>query len=151
MSRFAKFAAVGMAAAIALSIGPASAQDAKPEEILKMRQGIFQAVRMNFGPLGGVARGNTAFGPEAVERAEALAALAKVAAQGFPAGSDNIPGSNTKPAAFQDASFGEKMEAFGAEAAKLAQLGQAGDEAGFKAQIAAVGGSCKACHDSFRN
>ena len=36
------------------------------------------------------------------------------------------------------------------EAAKLAELADAGDAEGFAAQVKSVGGTCKGCHDDFR-
>ena len=38
-----------------------------------------------------------------------------------------------------------------ADAAKLQQVANAKDEAGLKAQVQAIGKTCKACHDGYRS
>ena len=48
------------------------------------------------------------------------------------------------------AKFTAAGEKFQAEAAKLAQVARAGDMAALKAQFNATAGTCKACHDDFR-
>lgn len=129
--------------------GVAHAQ-AKPEETLKMRQGLFQAIKTNFGPIGAVAKGEAPLSADTAARAENLAALAKIAPMGFPAGSENIAGGKTKPEAWQKAEFKAGFEALQAESAKLAEVAKGGDVNALKAQVGAVGKTCKACHDSFR-
>jgi cytochrome c556 len=44
--------------------------------------------------------------------------------------------------------LGGKLET---EMAKLAAFANAGDADGFKKQFGAVGGTCKSCHDDFKN
>lgn len=52
----------------------------------------------------------------------------------------------TKAAEFKDAA-----DKFQSEAGKLAVVAKSGDEAGMKAQLGAVGKSCKACHETFKS
>lgn len=71
----------------------------------------------------------------------------------FPKGSGPEAGFKTKakpaiwaePAKFSTAGSNLKVQA-----AKLASLSAAGDLAATKAQVRAVGGTCKSCHDSYR-
>lgn len=137
------------AAALTLTAGIAHAQ-MKPEEVLKARQGLFQAVKMNFGPLKAVAEGSAPLDAAAVAKAENLAALTKIIPATFAKGTESIPGSNTKPEAWTSADFGKGAEMFQMEAAKLAEAAKAGNQDAFKAQFAAVGKTCKSCHDNFK-
>ncbi|MDG2535673.1 cytochrome c [Sphingomonas sp. HITSZ_GF] len=96
----------------------------------------------------GVERGDDpktlAFAARALSRwASALPGL-------FPAGS-TAPDSDALPAIWSDrAGFEAKAADYAAATAKLADLAKAGDKPGFAAQFAAVGATCKACHDSYR-
>lgn len=142
------------AAAFAVALGaaaPALANGAKPEEVLKMRQGLWQAVKANFGPLVAIAKGEAQPGAQTAQQAENLAALAKIVPMSFGPGSENIPNARTKPEAFTSADFAKGAQMFQAETAKLADAAKAGSLDGIKAQAGAVGKTCKTCHDSFRN
>ncbi|TJY61068.1 cytochrome c [Sinimarinibacterium sp. CAU 1509] len=71
----------------------------------------------------------------------------------FPAGSGPESGAKTEAKAEiwqQPELFAEKREKLVVEAGKFAALADAGDAAGFAEQVKAVGGSCKGCHDTFR-
>src|SRR3954470_11379800 len=68
----------------------------------------------------------------------------------FPAGSAG-PDSHALPAIWQNkADFIAKANAFGDSAAQLKQLADAGDAAGFAAQVAVVQRGCGACHSLYR-
>lgn len=82
--------------------------------------------------------------------ARSLAAWAKAIPGMFPAGSA-AANSDALPAIWSDrAGFEAKAADYAAATAKLADLAKAGDKPGFAAQFAVVGGTCKACHDSYR-
>ena len=71
----------------------------------------------------------------------------------FPKGSGPEAGVKTeaKPDIWSDAAgFAAAADRFKTEAAKFDQLAQAGDLDAVKADVRAVGGSCKNCHDKFR-
>ena len=69
----------------------------------------------------------------------------------FPAGTGpEVTGAHThaKPGVWTDReTFNTKLTALQTEAAKLAAVT---DAAGFKAQFGPTGGTCKSCHDTFR-
>jgi cytochrome c556 len=68
----------------------------------------------------------------------------------FPDGSTG-PDSHALPAIWENkADFEAKANAFGDAAARLKQLSDAGDSAGFKAQAAVVANGCNACHSLYR-
>jgi cytochrome c556 len=70
----------------------------------------------------------------------------------FPQGSGPDAGkTDALPAIWQNrGDFEAKAKALETESAKLLQLAQAGDEAGFKGQFPAVGRTCGGCHENYR-
>ncbi|MET1112883.1 MAG: cytochrome c [Allosphingosinicella sp.] len=68
----------------------------------------------------------------------------------FPDGSEG-PDSRALPALWANkADFQAKAKAFGDASARLAELAQAGDTAGFAAQAKAVSQGCNGCHSLYR-
>ncbi len=129
---------------------PAFADGLKPEEQLKMRQGLWQAVKMNFGPLAAIAKGEAQPGANTAAQGENLAALAKIVPTTFGPGSENLPNARTKPQAFTSADFASGAKMFAEASAKLAEAAKSGDAGAIKAEVGAVGKLCKNCHDDFR-
>jgi cytochrome c556 len=71
----------------------------------------------------------------------------------FPKGSGVESGTKTdaKAEVWTDAAgFAAAANRLQVETSKLQALGAAGDLTGFKAQVRAVGGACKNCHDTYR-
>jgi cytochrome c556 len=148
MKKFTKVALLAGAIAVA---GAAIAQP-KPENFVKQRQSALNLLGWYFGPLGAVAKGEKPFDKEdAVRRTTNLVALSKMPWEGFVAGTEKVGNTKAMPAVWtNNAKFkelGGKMET---EMATLAQLANAGDADGFKKQFGVVGGTCKACHDDFK-
>jgi len=122
----------------------------KPDEALKMRQGLFQAVKMNFGPIGAFAQGKGDLPADAAAKAENLVALAKILPMAFAKGTENLPHSDTKAEAFTSADFLKGFAMLEEASAKLAVAAKASDADGIKAAVGGVGKTCKGCHDNFR-
>lgn len=138
-------------AAIAVATS-AHAQSIKPEEAVKMRQGLMTAIKWQFAPMGAVVKGEAEFGQDMVARAVNLAALSKVAPQGFPADSDMVPNTKAKADIWEKPErFQAAMATLQAETAKLAEIARSGDEGSFKKQFLAVNQACKDCHETFRS
>lgn len=134
-----------------VSVAGAAYAQAKPEDLLKYRQGVMRAVAFQYGPLTGVAKGEAPWSPAMARKAVNLAALAVIAGDVFPPASQNIPHSDAKPEIWSKADdFKKALAAFQAETAKLATLARAGNADAIKAQIPAVGKACGGCHDDFR-
>ncbi|MCA1907204.1 MAG: cytochrome c [Magnetospirillum sp.] len=149
--RFISKAAVAAVFAVTIAgIASQAVAQQKPDEALKMRQGLFQAVKMNFGPIGAFAQGKGALPADAAAKAENVAALARMLPMAFAKGTEALPGSNTKPEAFASADFAKGFGMMEEAATKLAAAAKAGDEAGIKAAVGDVGKTCKGCHDNFR-
>jgi cytochrome c556 len=152
MRLFSKTVIASVLSAVVLaSAGPAMAQAAKPEELLKLRQGLMQAVKSQFGPIAAFAQGKGDLPADAAQRALNLEMLAKLAPIGWGKGTESLPGANTKPEAFaaKSAQFMDGWKAMAVESAKLAEAAKAGPDA-IKAQVPAVGKTCKSCHDELR-
>jgi cytochrome c556 len=150
-SKFKAAMAAFLVGGVLLSAVPAQAQQAKPEELLKMRQGLMQALKSQWVPIAAFAQGKADLPADAADKAANVAAIAKLAPIGWAKGTEALPNSDTKPDAFgaKSAQFMDGWKSLAAEAAKLADAAKAGPDA-LKAQAAATGKQCKACHEEFR-
>ena len=88
----------------------------------------------------------------AVQAATTLSNSSKVIPSAFPQGTGPDAGkTDALPTIWQNwPDFQSKAKAMETESAKLLQLAQAGDEAGFKAQFPNVGKTCGGCHEGYR-
>ena len=145
------FACAAVAATLFTLAAPASAQFAKPEDAIKYRKNALFVMQQNFSRVASMASGRTPFDAKvAAESAETAAYLSKLPWAAFMADTDKgetkaKPEIWKEPAKFKDAS--EKTQA---EMVKLAAASKTGNIDQIKTAVAAVGGSCKACHDAFR-
>lgn len=142
--------AVVMALALGVAAGAALAQ-AKPEQLVKQRQSVMTLQGKYFGPMAAMAQGKAPYNADVVKRNAAfLDNLSRMAWDGFDAGTKVVK-SAALPAIYeQPDKFKEAASRLENEAHKLYTVAQSGDEAAVKAQIGAVGKSCGACHESFR-
>jgi cytochrome c556 len=130
--------------------GSAFAQ-AKPDVLVKQRQAGMTLIGKYFGPLGGMAQGKVPFNAQVVQRnADYLATLSQMPWDGFDPSTANEK-SRAKPELFKETQkVKELIDRFQGEVKKLQSVAKSGDEAAVKAQIGAVGKSCGACHDAYR-
>lgn len=153
MKKTALFAIAGVMAFSGVS-ALADEGGSKVDGQIKYRQAVWTMARTYYGPMGAMAQGKMPFDKAAISQyADVLATLSKLPIDMFPAGSgkgDKVK-TEAKAAIWTDsAKFKEKMTSFQQETGKLAQVAKSGDEKAIKAQIGAVGKSCKACHESFK-
>jgi cytochrome c556 len=127
----------------------AVAQEMKPEEILKARQGLMEAVRMQLGPIVAAAKGG-AITPATAQAAENIVGLAHALKDAYGKGTENLQGSNAKPEAFSDPKFLGGYDKLAEAAAKAAADAKANNAAAMGDDLKAIGGACKGCHDDFR-
>ena len=139
--------ALGLGAAYSL---PAYSQ-AKPDVLVKQRQSAMVLQGKYFGPLNAMAQGKIPYDQAVVTRnAGYLDALARMPWDGF-AASTKGEKSAALPAVFTDSGkFKEAADRLQSEVTKLVSVSKSGDEASVKSQITAVGKSCGACHEDFR-
>ncbi|MCE2999113.1 MAG: c-type cytochrome [Betaproteobacteria bacterium] len=131
---------------------PAFAQ-AKPEDVIKYRQGLYQVVGWQNRTMGSMVKGQAPFDAAEFSRAaEIVSLMAAVAPGAFAPGSDKGAPTRAKPEIWSDAAgFKKAMDTFQAESAKLAQIAKgAKDVDAVRSQYGALVKSCGACHDNFR-
>lgn len=135
-----------------LASGAASAQ-AKPEDVIKFRQGSFQVVGWHMRTLGGMAKGQIPYDQaEFTRNAEIVAMMSTVVPHAFAPGSDKGAQTRARPEIWSDAAgFKKVLDNFQAEATKLAQVAKtAGSVDQVRGQFGALAKSCGACHDNYR-
>jgi cytochrome c556 len=130
--------------------------EVKVSDAVEYRQGIYKAVRWNFGPMGDMVKGKQEFNADEFSRRAAnLAALSKMPLEGFVAGSYNGTYSGSTdalPAIEKDwETFAGIMSDFETNAAALAQAASAGDMDAIRPAFMSVAKTCKSCHDKFKD
>lgn len=144
-----------IAAAVAIVLGAGVAHtvfaQAKPEILLKQRQAVMTLQGKYFGPLAAMAQGKAPYNAAVAQRyAGFLDNLSRMAWDGFDPATKNEK-SRALPAVYDEgAKFKQAATRLENETSKLVSLAAGGDEAAVKAQIGAVGKTCGACHDDFR-
>ena len=143
--------AAALAATLAACSGGEPAAEAPP--VLKERHDNFEAIGDAFKAVRGeLEKDAPDFGAIAAKASEINTLGGKIEGH-FPAGTSVEDGFKTEalPAIW------EKPEEFKAatqklldESAKLAEIAPAGDKEAVGAQVMALGGACKGCHDNFR-
>jgi cytochrome c556 len=138
--------------ASSLLIGGAAAQ-AKPEDAIAYRQGVYKIIGWNFGPMAAMVKGERPYDKEAfAKHAGNVAAVAPMALEGFGPGTDKGANTKAKPEVWSKMDdFKSKMAKMNEEATKLAAVAKTGSFDDIKKQFGATGASCKACHDDYRN
>ena len=130
----------------------AAAQFAKPEDAVKYRKAVFSVTATHFGRMGAMAQGKVPFDAKlAAENAEIVANMAKLPWHAFGEGTETAE-TKAKPEVWkQGAKFKEAADKFQAESVKLVAATKTGKEDAFKAAFTATSGTCKSCHDDFKN
>jgi len=130
-----KVSAWALAALVAATALPASAQFAKSEDAIKYRQGALFVMGQHFGRIGAMANGRVPFDAKAAqENADTVAALAALPWAGFGPGTDKGAPTKAKPGVWtEQAKFQEHADKFQAEAAKLAAAAKTGSLDNLKA------------------
>jgi cytochrome c556 len=145
----------GMAVVVALALGVATGAalaQVKPETLVKQRQSVMTLQGKYFGPMAAMAQGKAPYNADIVRRNAAfLDNLTRMPWDTFDPSTKDVKPSGALPAIWeQPAKFKEAASRLENEANKLYEVSRSGDEAAVKAQIGAVGKSCGACHNDFR-
>ena len=145
-------ASLAIAAAATTLSAPAAAQFAKPEDAVKYRQSALFVMAQHFGRIGAMANGRVPFDAKAAtENAEVVADMAKLPWAGFGPGTDKIS-QKAKPEIWtEQAKFKEHNEKLVAETGKLLAAAKTNNLDNLKAAFGSTAGTCKACHDAYRN
>lgn len=140
----------------ALLSGPALADNPTPEQkAVKARQGFMQLSAFNIGTLAGMAKGQIGYDAEQAQAAAdnlKLLSMMNKKAMWIPGTSNDKPELKTEALAkiwAADSEIGEKAKAYNKAAADMAAAAGQGLDA-LKAQLPALGKSCKGCHEEYR-
>jgi cytochrome c556 len=145
-------AAAATMAALALSL-PASAQFQKPEDAIKYRQSSMFVMANHFGRIGAMVNNRAPYdAAAAVANAEVVAALSRVHWAGFVEGTAGTAKGGASPKIWSErAKFDEAGKRMEGEVAKLLAAARTNSVDNLRPAFGAVGQSCKACHDDYRN
>lgn len=137
---------------VAVAVGGAYAQFAKPEHAIKYRKSVMFLIAQHFGRMGAVVKGKAPYDQEAFTRN----ALVVETLSHLPWQASLVPGTDKGDTTLNAAVFAQQSEfnagaqAFEAGTAKLVSVSQSGDLNAIKAQFGEVAKSCKGCHKQFR-
>ncbi|HEY3696030.1 cytochrome c [Phenylobacterium sp.] len=143
-------AALGLGLAVAA--GGALAQSAGADAV-KARQANFKQLGGAFKTINDQLKAGAPDMAAIKAAASRMQALAARAPDWFPAGSGPEAGVKTgaKPEIWSDAAgFATAARGLQAATASLSAAANGGDPAAVRAQVAATGAACKACHDKYR-
>ena len=131
----------------------AHAQFAKPEDAVKYRKNSLFVMSQHFGRIGAMAQGKVPFNAAvAQENADTVAMLAKLPWAAFGEGTDMVPETKAKAAIWdQPAKFKEAADKLQKEAENLRVATKTGNLDAVKKAFSATAGTCKACHDQFKD
>ena len=148
-----KFAAsLAIAAAMCAIAAPASAQFAKPEDAVKYRQSVMFILSQHFGRIGAMANGRIPFDAKvATDNAEVVAEMAKLPWPGFGPGYDKLSQKAKAEIWSEQAKFRDHGERMVGETGKLLAAAKTNNLDNLKKAFGDTAGTCKACHDNFRN
>lgn len=148
-----KLAAVGATVFGLLTALPAAAQFQKPEDAVKYRKAAFTVMATHFGRIGAMASGRAPFdGAAAAANAEVVADMSKLPFAGFVEGTAGTEKGQPKASIWTDrAKFDAGAKKMQDEVAKLAAAAKTNNLDQLKAAFGAAAGTCKDCHDNFRN
>lgn len=150
MHKIAKLAQAAAIAAAVLTGGFAHAQFQKTDDAIKYRKSAFFLMQQNFARVAAMAEGKVPFDAKAAaEYAELAALMGKQPWQAFGPGTE---GGRAKAEIWtQNAKFKQQADDMQVNLGKLAAASKTGNLDAIKAAVKATGGSCKSCHDDFRN
>jgi cytochrome c556 len=121
-----------------------------PKDVIAARQAAFRLSASVFGGLKAAIASGADVKPYA-ENAKALNEWAGAIPGLFPVGTETGFDTKAKPDIWSDnAGFRKAAADYAAATAKLAELADADDKAGFAAQFKEVGGTCGACHRTYK-
>jgi cytochrome c556 len=157
--KFGLIAAVSIGVAAAASVALAH-DDPRPKGQLKPAVKAAYDRHENFGKMGGAFKKiNDEFKKDSPDlaviqaSAKTMAGMANTLPTWFPAGSGKQARakSEAKDSIWTEkADFAAKVSAYQVQASKLNQLAMAGDLTAIKGQVRPTGGTCKGCHDKYR-
>jgi cytochrome c556 len=132
---------------------PAAAQFAKPEDAVKYRKAAYQVMAAHFGRLGAMANGRAPYdAAAAASNADLVVVMSKLPFAGFVEGTASTEKGGPKTNIWSErAKFDAAAKKMQDEVVKLQAAAKSGNADQLKAAFGPAAGTCKACHDDFRN
>jgi cytochrome c556 len=132
---------------------PAAAQFQKPEDAVKYRKAAFTVMASHFGRIGAMAQGRVPFdAAAAAANADIVVAMSKLPFAGFVEGTAGTEKGTPKANVWTERTkFDEGAKKMQDEVIKLAAAAKTNNLDQLKAAFGNAAGSCKSCHDNFRN
>ncbi|KAA0911862.1 cytochrome c [Pusillimonas sp. ANT_WB101] len=138
-----------IATVVGLGCSTASAQFKDADAAIDYREAAMTLMGSHFGRMGPVAKKEAPFDAEAIRANVAI--FSTIAALPWVAYGPGTEGGAAKPSVWSDAKgFKQKQDDFKVAVTKLDAAAEKGDFDAFRVAFGAVGKSCKACHDSYR-
>lgn len=142
-------------ALLATALSTTAFAQVKVEDAIKWRQASYATMGWNMGRIKGNVEG-TYNKEEVIKAANVIQAIANSGMGAlYVPGSDKGTGfheTKVKPELFTDgAKVGKIAGEFNTAANELAKVAATGDAAAVKAAFGKLGGTCKSCHDDYRN
>jgi cytochrome c556 len=144
--------AVAFVAGLAAAL-PAAAQFQKPEDAVKYRKAGMTMMAAHFGRVGAIAQGRVPFdGAAAAANADIAVHLSVLPFAGFVEGTSGTEKGSPKANVWTErAKFDAAAKKMQDELLKLAAAAKLNNVDTLKAAFGTAAGTCKACHDDFRN
>ncbi len=142
--------------ALALGVGLAITQTSwaqfkNDEEAVKYRQGVFTAIKVHYGRLGAMVKGQVPFDAKLAQNdAQVVQVLSALPWMGFTEGSEGMSEHAKAEIWMEKDKFQQGAQALQSKTADLLKAAQSGNLDQIKLAFGAVGKSCKACHDNFK-
>lgn len=142
--------AAGLAiAAMVTIVIPVEAAN-EPENVIKYRQSVMQAITGHIGAIAGVVKGEVTYNQHIAAHARAMHATSMMLLDIFPEGS-GVGETRAKPEIWQNwTKFEAAAKALQTTSGELARIAEGGDMAAIGAQLGEVGKACGGCHKPFR-
>jgi cytochrome c556 len=132
---------------------PAAAQFQKPEDAVKYRKAGYTVMSTHFSRIGAMAQGRVPFdGAAAAANADIVVTMSKLPFAGFVDGTGGTEkGMPNAKVWSEKAKFEAAAKKMQDEVVKLAAAAKTNNLDQVKAAFGAAAGTCKACHDDYRN
>ena len=136
-----------------LATMPAAAQFQKPEDAVKYRQSAMTVMGNHFGRIGAMANARVPFdAAQANANADVVATMSRLPFVGFVEGTAGTEKGKASAKIWTDrAKFDDGAKKMQDEVAKLVVAARTNNLDTLKTAFGAVGQTCKACHDDYRN
>jgi cytochrome c556 len=144
--------ATALAATTLALAGQAQAQFQKPEDAVKYRQGALFVMGQHFGRVGAMAAGRVPFDAKvAQEQMDIVMTVAKLPWAGFTPETSNFKSRAKANLWTEKAKFNEAGDKSLAALAELNAAVRTGNLDNVRRAFSNTQGTCKACHDNFRD